>query len=188
MESLIFLFTEIDISKYALSMKMSGLFLDPLGYHLLITLVPRHGDSPPPEIFYLHRKTTKLKQAGKFKGHEITAVGWNFSNISETTSGPILLGTSKGLIFETEIGLETDKIFNTSLEQYWRQVLICLYTNHTLFPIPALNLSSLSLFIVNKASELPTSLWCKRGGRIGEFMYSSLLHCYVQIIKNIFEY
>ncbi|XP_020284361.1 vacuolar protein sorting-associated protein 18 homolog isoform X1 [Pseudomyrmex gracilis] len=113
---------EIDISKYALSMKMSGLFLDPLGHHLLITLVPKHGDNPPPELYYLHRKTTKLKQAGKFKGHEITAVGWNFSNTSETSSGPILLGTSKGLIFETEIGLETDKIFNTSLEQYWRQL------------------------------------------------------------------
>lgn len=105
-------------------MKMSGLFLDPLGHHLLITLVSRHGDNPPPELFYLHRKTTKLKQAGKFKGHEITAVGWNFSNTSETSSGSILLGTAKGLIFETEISLETDKIFNTSLEQYWRQVLI----------------------------------------------------------------
>ncbi|XP_011263387.1 vacuolar protein sorting-associated protein 18 homolog isoform X2 [Camponotus floridanus] len=113
---------EIDISKYALSMKISGLFLDPSGYHLLITLVPRHGDNPPAEIYYLHRNATKLKQAGKFKGHEITAVGWNFSKTSKTTSGPILLGTSKGLIFETEIGLENDKIFNTSLEQYWRQV------------------------------------------------------------------
>ncbi|KAL6254778.1 hypothetical protein P5V15_014108 [Pogonomyrmex californicus] len=113
---------EIDISKYALSMKMSGLFLDPLGHHLLIILMPRHGDNPPPELFYLHRKTTKLRQASKFKGHEITAVGWNFSNVSETCSGPILLGTSKGLIFETEIGLETDKIFNMNLEQYWRQV------------------------------------------------------------------
>lgn len=107
-------------------MKMSGLFLDPLGHHLLITLMPKHGDNPPPELYYLHRKTTKLKQAGKFKGHEITAVGWNFSNTSETTSSSILLGTAKGLIFETEIGLETDKIFNTSLEQYWRQVVILL--------------------------------------------------------------
>jgi len=119
-----FLLLEIDISKYTMSMKISALFLDPLGHHLLIALMPRHGDNPSPEILYLHRKTTKLKQAGKFKSHEITAVGWNFSNTSETSSGPILLGTSKGLIFETEIGLDTDKIFNTSLEQYWRQVLI----------------------------------------------------------------
>ncbi|XP_043488268.1 vacuolar protein sorting-associated protein 18 homolog isoform X2 [Polistes fuscatus] len=112
---------EIDISKYAVGMKMSNLFLDPLGYHLLITLTSKNGDNPPPELLYLHRKTTKLKQAGKFKGHEITAVGWNFSNTSETITGPILLGTSKGLIFETEIS-DGDKIFNTSLEQYWRQV------------------------------------------------------------------
>lgn len=115
---------EIDISKYAMNMEMSRMFLDPLGNHLLISLVPKSQDppNPPPELFYLHRKTTKLKQAGKFKGHEITAIGWNFSNSSETTTGPILLGTSKGLIFETEIGLDGDKIFNTSLEQYWRQV------------------------------------------------------------------
>ncbi|XP_076234523.1 vacuolar protein sorting-associated protein 18 dor isoform X2 [Calliopsis andreniformis] len=122
---------EIDISKYVINMKISGMFLDPLGNHLLIALVPKLQDnppptkvqdSPPPELFYLHRKTTKLKQASKLKGHEITAVGWNFLNTSETTTGPILLGTSKGLIFETEIGLDGDKIFNTSLEQYLRQV------------------------------------------------------------------
>ncbi|XP_076171976.1 vacuolar protein sorting-associated protein 18 dor [Ptiloglossa arizonensis] len=113
---------EIDISKYTVNMKISGMFLDPLGNHLLITLVSKNQDNSPPELFYLHRKTTKLKQAGKFKGHEITAVGWNFANTSETTTGPILLGTSKALIFETEIGLNGDKIFNTSLEQYWRQV------------------------------------------------------------------
>ncbi|KAK1130024.1 hypothetical protein K0M31_019708 [Melipona bicolor] len=115
---------EIDISKFATNMKMSGMFLDPLGNHLLIALISKSQEPPnsPPELYYLHRKTTKLKQASKFKGHEITAVGWNYSNSSETTTGPILLGTSKGLIFETEIGLDGDKIFNTSLEQYWRQV------------------------------------------------------------------
>ncbi|XP_017884886.1 vacuolar protein sorting-associated protein 18 homolog isoform X2 [Ceratina calcarata] len=115
---------EIDISKYAVNMKISGMFLDPLGNHLLIALIPKfaHLENIPPELFYLHRKTTKLKQASKFKGHQITAVGWNFSNTSETMTGPILIGTSRGLIFETEIGLDGDKIFNTSLEQYWRQV------------------------------------------------------------------
>lgn len=63
-----------------------------------------------------------LRKAAKCRGHEITAVGWNFGNSSETNSGPILLGTSRGLIFETEIGLEGEKIFATNLEQYWRQV------------------------------------------------------------------
>jgi hypothetical protein len=49
-------------------------------------------------------------------------VGWNFGNDSDVTTGPILLGTSKGLIFETEIALDGDRIFQSSLEQYWRQV------------------------------------------------------------------
>jgi hypothetical protein len=61
-------------------------------------------------------------QPSKFRGHEVTAVGWNFSNDSEVTTGPILLGTSKGLIFETEIAQDGDRIFQSSLEQYWRQV------------------------------------------------------------------
>lgn len=150
---MIFLLAEIDISKFTSNMKMSGLFLDPLGQHLLISLVPKTETANViPELFYLHRKTTKLKQArtnkisfevliqrfcrvlinnfffelqsAKCRGHEITAVAWNFANTSETTSGPILLGTSKGLIFETEISLEGDKIFSTSLEQYWRQVIL----------------------------------------------------------------
>lgn len=38
----------------------------------------------------------------------------------------LFVGTSKGLIFETEIVLEGDKFFtssfSSSLEQYWRQV------------------------------------------------------------------
>lgn len=46
-------------------MKMSGMFLDPLGNHLLIALVPKNQDNPPPELFYLHRKTTKLKQVNE---------------------------------------------------------------------------------------------------------------------------
>lgn len=77
----------------------------------------------------------------QFRGNEFTAIGWNNMNESESTTGPILLGkliknkkllfnyllnlfagTSKGLIFETEISPEGDKFFAPSLEQYWRQV------------------------------------------------------------------
>ena len=46
-------------------MKMSGIFLDPLGNHLLIALLPRNGENPVADLFYLHRKTTKLKQVRK---------------------------------------------------------------------------------------------------------------------------
>lgn len=163
-------------------MKMSGLFLDPLGHHLLITLVPRHGDSPPPELFYLHRKTTKLKQAGKFKGHEITAVGWNFSNASETSSGPILLGTSKGLIFETEIGLETDKIFNTSLEQYWRQVLIANMLLGPSFHLsPYYTLSLRYSFLTKLPNYLPLYGSKEAGGLVSSYILFYIYIIYVFI-------
>lgn len=62
----------------------------------------------------------------KFKNHEVTAVGWNFSNDSDSTTGPILLGTSKGLIFETEIAFDGDRMFQSGLEQYWKQVCIII--------------------------------------------------------------
>ncbi|XP_066588166.1 vacuolar protein sorting-associated protein 18 homolog [Prorops nasuta] len=122
---------EIDISKYMTNMKLSNLFLDPLGNHLLLPLVPKQGDNPQPELYYVHKQSNKLKHAGKFKGHEITAVGWNFTSTSKTTSGPILLGTSKGLIFETELAFDGDKIFNTGLEQYWHKVFDIGKNNNT---------------------------------------------------------
>lgn len=112
---------EIELGKYVSHLKLSGVFLDPLGHHLLLSLSSRNTDTPA-ELLYLSRKTSKLKQPSKFKGHEVTAVGWNFGNDSDVTTGPILLGTSKGLIFETEICQEGDRIFQSSLEQYWRQV------------------------------------------------------------------
>ena len=72
------LFLEIDISKFAMNMKMSAMFLDPLGNHLLIALISKSQEPPnsPPELYYLHRKTTKLKQVNKISNvidimHEI---------------------------------------------------------------------------------------------------------------------
>jgi hypothetical protein len=112
---------EFELGKYMSHLKLSGLFLDPLGHHVLLSLSPRNAETPA-ELLYLSRKTSKLKQPNKFRGHEVTAVGWNFGNDSDVTTGPILLGTSKGLIFETEIVLDGDRIFQSSLEQYWRQV------------------------------------------------------------------
>lgn len=89
-------------------LKVSNLFLDPLGNHLLIALSPK---SPgfTPELLYLHRKSNKPKKCDKFKDYEITAVAFNHNNTSEASTGSILIGTSKGLIFETEFGIDGDK-------------------------------------------------------------------------------
>lgn len=67
---------------------------------------------------YLHRKSNKPKKIEKFRDHEITAVAFNHTNQSETSTGSILIGTSKGLIFETELGIEGEKMFQSN----WKQV------------------------------------------------------------------
>lgn len=113
--------SEIFLTKYTQN-KLTNLFLDPTGNHLLLTFSPENKTVDSPELMYLSRKSDRIKSTTKFRGHKLTAVGWNQLNESETTTGPILLGTSKGLIFETEIVVEGDKFFSSSLEQYWRQV------------------------------------------------------------------
>ncbi|KDR19383.1 Vacuolar protein sorting-associated protein 18-like protein, partial [Zootermopsis nevadensis] len=118
---LCYVFTEIELGKYMSHLRLSDVFLDPLGHHLLLSLSSRNTEALA-ELLYLSRKTSKLKQPSKYKGHEVTAVGWNFGNDSDITTGPILLGTSKGLIFETQIAQDGDGIFQSSLEQYWRQL------------------------------------------------------------------
>ncbi|XP_063904510.1 vacuolar protein sorting-associated protein 18 homolog isoform X2 [Zophobas morio] len=116
---------EISLTKYTTTCRLTNLFMDPTGNHLLLTFAPKSIEGGP-ELLYLSRKSNKLKSTTKFRGHEFTEVAWNTVNESESTTGPILLGTSKGLIFETEIVLEGDKFFtsgfSSSLEQYWRQV------------------------------------------------------------------
>jgi hypothetical protein len=42
-------------------LKLSGLFLDPLGHHLLLSLSSRNSETPA-ELLYLSRKTSKPKQ------------------------------------------------------------------------------------------------------------------------------
>ncbi|XP_023944562.2 vacuolar protein sorting-associated protein 18 homolog isoform X2 [Bicyclus anynana] len=100
--------------------KLTAIFLDPLGYHLLMTFAARNKDGSP-ELVYLHRKSSKLKPVTKSKNYEVTEVGWNYENMSLTSTGPILLGTSQGHILETELEAESDKMFTAS-QQYWRQI------------------------------------------------------------------
>lgn len=111
---------EITLSKYTSCTKLTNLFIDRLGQHILMSFASNSPENSP-ELLYLSRKSAKPKTAVKFRGHEITEVGWNHLNESDLTTGPILLGTSKGLIFETEIGQE-DKFFQSNIEQYLRQV------------------------------------------------------------------
>ena len=56
------------------------------------------------------------------KNHVVTAVGWNRMNVTSQCTGPILLGTSKGLIFEIKLNAESDKLFQYGIESYCKDV------------------------------------------------------------------
>ncbi|KAG6452127.1 hypothetical protein O3G_MSEX007477 [Manduca sexta] len=113
--------TEIHYTKFVqANSKLTGLFLDPLGYHLLMAFAAKTKDGYP-ELVYLHQKSMKLKSVSKSRSYEVTEVGWNSENTSSTTTGPILLGTSQGHILETELEANSDRMFTAS-EQYWKQI------------------------------------------------------------------
>uniref|UniRef100_A0A1B0CQ76 Vacuolar protein sorting-associated protein 18 homolog n=1 Tax=Lutzomyia longipalpis TaxID=7200 RepID=A0A1B0CQ76_LUTLO len=108
---------EVALEKYTAGQEIARVFLDPLGAHLLIALVPKSTQFVP-ELLYLHRNQSKPKRLDKFRDHEITCVAFNYENDSETSTGPILLGTSRGLIFEIELAVESDKVVHNN----WKQV------------------------------------------------------------------
>ncbi|KAK3863078.1 hypothetical protein Pcinc_031108 [Petrolisthes cinctipes] len=111
---------EVDVSKFAVQAKIHGLFLDPTGHHLLISIVSRDGTTPV-DTLYLPFRSSKPKSTTKLKGHLVTAVGWNTRNQMDSQTGPILVGTARGLILETELTSD-ERIFQSSHEEYCKQV------------------------------------------------------------------
>lgn len=74
------------------------------------------------ECVYLNRNTQKIRSLSRWRGHLIESVGWNKIFGNETNTGPILVGTSQGIIFEAEISASEGSLFNTNPDQYFRQV------------------------------------------------------------------
>lgn len=105
------------MDQYIPGLKIAKMFLDPTGAHLLIALTPKSPQFAP-ELMYLHRTQKRPKKIDRFKDHEVTAVAFNYENQSVATTSPILLGTSKGLIFESEFAIEADR----PVQNNWRQV------------------------------------------------------------------
>lgn len=63
-----------------------------------------------------------MRSLSRWKGHLIESVGWNKLLGTETNTGPVLVGTSQGLIFEAEISASEGSLFNTNPDQHFRQV------------------------------------------------------------------
>lgn len=72
--------------------RISDLFLDPSGNHLLICLTSN-------VTYYLHSRTNQLKKVLK-TGDTITSVCFNRKLVSENSTKNFLVGTSTGKIFE----------------------------------------------------------------------------------------
>ena len=101
---------EIDLKKTIMrtSAKISKLFLDPTGNHLLIA-VKSALENDNPALYYLHKTWTQPRQLFKFDKILITAVGWNHAQMDALDikkTGPILIGTTVGKILETELNAE----------------------------------------------------------------------------------
>ncbi|XP_052823980.1 vacuolar protein sorting-associated protein 18 homolog [Octopus bimaculoides] len=103
---------EIELPKM-IEDRIHKIFLDPTGRHLLISM------EQSAEVYYLCRNSKKTKTISKLKGNLINAVGWNTQNTNDTLTGPILLGTTKGLIYETELTRGDDsRIFGRTVDRY----------------------------------------------------------------------
>lgn len=99
--------------------RVHQIFVDPTGRHLIVSM-----NSQDNYYISLGTASKKPKAIPKLKGHLVNSVGWNYRNISnEKSTGAILIGTSKGLIFETELTQYDDnKFFQSSIENYLKQL------------------------------------------------------------------
>ncbi|CAI5763982.1 vacuolar protein sorting-associated protein 18 homolog [Podarcis raffonei] len=95
--------------------RVHKLFLDHTGSHLIIALNTS-------ECLYLNRSAQKVRILSRWKGHLIESVGWNKFLGSEMNTGPILVGTSQGQIYEAEVSVSEGSLFGTNPDQYFRQI------------------------------------------------------------------
>ncbi|KAG2207051.1 hypothetical protein INT46_009184 [Mucor plumbeus] len=108
---------EVDGKKPS-SNKVTQLFLDPTGRHIIVTTC--NGEN-----YYLFHKWRRTKELAKLKGFVITSVAWNKrANLSSTSTREILIGTNNGIVFETCLE-PTDEFFRRE-EKY----LIQLFSLH----------------------------------------------------------
>jgi hypothetical protein len=86
------------------------MFYSPNAAHLLISC--ESGD-----VYYLHQTWTKPRFLTKLHSINLTSVAWTPAVKKATSSGPILIGTSSGRLFELELVLTERKE-----EKYFEQI------------------------------------------------------------------
>ncbi|KAG0169863.1 hypothetical protein DFQ28_011330 [Apophysomyces sp. BC1034] len=105
---------EIEITRKPSDGKISKIFFDPTGRHLIITT--DHGEN-----YYLYEKWRRTKPLAKFKGVTISSIAWNKqATLTDPSTREILIGTRNGLIYEACLE-PTDEFFRRE-EKYFKQV------------------------------------------------------------------
>lgn len=152
---------EIDLSKYAPQAKLYKIFLDPTGHHMIISIVS--GDNVTPiDVLYLPWKGTKPKVSSKLKGMLISAVGWNPKNTSDSYTGQILVGTTKGQIYELEMTSD-EKFLQSGHERNLRQIYD-LTQNEVTYIITDLEIVS------SPSDEFLFLIFCNTSTRLFQFL------------------
>jgi len=127
---------EIEITK-SVEDAVHNLFLDPSGNHCIISMAST-------EVFYIAKNSKKPRSLTKLKGHLIDSVGWNMDSFSPNSTGEILLGTSKGGIYETAIESKEDRgIFASGIDYGWDQVFNVCKSNERPVPVCGLHVQKM---------------------------------------------
>ncbi|VDK67499.1 unnamed protein product [Litomosoides sigmodontis] len=76
--------------------RIAYVHLSPSGRHAIVSTAGA-------DNFYLNLKHDSAKQLKKLKGHVISSVGWNMEISTDNETGFIVLGTTKGSLFESSV-------------------------------------------------------------------------------------
>ncbi len=116
----------IELAKTTTKYKIHAAFMDPMGYHLMLSLKPTDPENQPDMLYIPPRgvgqQQSKPKISNKLRGHLVTSVAWCPWNTNSSSTGPILLGTTRGLIFESEISTESTVFSSGNIEKQFKQV------------------------------------------------------------------
>lgn len=97
--------------------KVHKMFLDHTGSHLLVALSST-------EVLYMNRNGQKARPLARWKGQLVESVGWNKAMGNESSTGPILVGTAQGQIFEAELSASEGGLFGPAPDLYFRPLYV----------------------------------------------------------------
>ncbi|KAG7928512.1 hypothetical protein KL925_001812 [Ogataea polymorpha] len=88
---------------------VANAYLDPYGYHLVVQTTKN-------EYFYLNIQSVQFKSLSKLKGNTVCSFVFFASHVTKKSTGPILVGTTTGIINEYRIDQNKERSF----KQLWR--------------------------------------------------------------------